>query len=71
MLRSGLIIRKFTLVTGMFLCFFGLAYTINTQAADYPQWRGFERSGVSRETGLLNTTTMVRWKQWLEHTLMG
>lgn len=57
-MRSGLTIRKFTLVTGIFLCFFGLAYTINTQAADYPQWRGFGRSGVSKETGLL--------KEWPE-----
>ncbi len=31
---------------------------MNVQAADYPQWRGFERNGISAETGLL--------KEWPE-----
>src|ERR1700738_1277765 len=33
------------------LCWAGL--TVSAQAADWPQWRGPERDGLSRETGLL------------------
>jgi outer membrane protein assembly factor BamB len=41
-----------TLILSVILCLF----TAGTAAADWPQWRGPERSGVSKETGLL--------KQW-------
>jgi outer membrane protein assembly factor BamB len=34
------------------------AYTPDVQASDYPQWRGPDRSGISKETGLL--------KEWPE-----
>ena len=32
-----------------------LACTITLRAADWPQWRGPDRTGVSKETGLLKT----------------
>ena len=41
-----------TLALGLILC----VCVINVSAADWPQWRGPERSGVSKESGLL--------KQW-------
>ena len=41
-----------TLTLGLILC----VCVINVSAADWPQWRGPERSGVSKESGLL--------KQW-------
>jgi hypothetical protein len=33
----------------------GLCYAITLPAADWPQWRGPDRSGISKETGLLKT----------------
>ncbi|HSD45896.1 MAG TPA: PQQ-binding-like beta-propeller repeat protein [Pyrinomonadaceae bacterium] len=38
-----------TLALGLILC----SFVINVSAADWPQWRGPERSGVSKESGLL------------------
>ncbi|MBC8230308.1 PQQ-like beta-propeller repeat protein [bacterium] len=49
---------KLTLAIGIWMCIFGTLYTINIQAADSPQWRGPERNGLSKETGLL--------KEWPE-----
>ena len=43
-----------------------LAFTSVTRADDWPQWRGPERTGISKETGLLQTWTAdgpaLRWK---------
>ena len=44
--------RILTAVAALCLCFSSLP----VNAADWPQWRGPERNGISRETGLL--------KQW-------
>ena len=38
-----------SLALGLILC----SFVINVSAADWPQWRGPERSGVSKESGLL------------------
>lgn len=46
--------RLLTAIAAVCLCFSSIAVT----AADWPQWRGPERNGISRETGLL--------KQWPE-----
>jgi len=44
-----------------------LALAITVQAADWPQWRGPDRSGISRETGLLQEWPKdgpkLRWKR--------
>ena len=32
-----------------------IAFALGLQAGDWPQWRGPDRDGVSRETGLLQT----------------
>jgi len=45
-------VKSRTLALGLILC----VCVINVSAADWPQWRGPERSGVSKESGLL--------KQW-------
>jgi outer membrane protein assembly factor BamB len=41
--------------------------TFALQAADWPQWRGHDRSGISKETGLLqewpNDGPKLRWKR--------
>ena len=43
-----------------------LAFTSVTQAEDWPQWRGPERTGISKESGLLQTWPAdgppLRWK---------
>ena len=43
-----------------------LAFTSAAQADDWPQWRGPERTGISKETGLLQTWPSdgpsLRWK---------
>jgi outer membrane protein assembly factor BamB len=43
-----------------------LAFTSVTRAEDWPQWRGPERTGISKETGLLQTWPAdgpaLRWK---------
>ena len=44
--------RLLTIVAALCLC----VSTVPVSAADWPQWRGPERNGISRETGLL--------KQW-------
>lgn len=51
--------RLLTITAVLCLCFSGLAVSRSTKpraAADWPQWRGPERDGKSRDTGLL--------KQW-------
>ncbi|MGB9596385.1 MAG: PQQ-binding-like beta-propeller repeat protein [Candidatus Poribacteria bacterium] len=40
------------------LSFFVAVVVLNAQSADYPQWRGINRNGISEEKGLL--------KSWLE-----
>src|SRR6476469_2469371 len=49
------------------LTFFTLTLGLTLQAADWPQWRGPDRSGISKETGLLQEWQKdgpkVRWKR--------
>jgi hypothetical protein len=49
-----------SIVAALFLCFSAGAVTkpvhTSTSTSDWPQWRGPERNGISKETGLL--------KQW-------
>ncbi len=40
-------------VLPLMLCFTGCVVLAAARADDYPQWRGPQRSGISRETGLL------------------
>jgi outer membrane protein assembly factor BamB len=40
---------------GAALCSLGVILTATAVASDWPQWRGPERSGLSKETGLLKT----------------
>src|SRR5690349_15323238 len=51
------------IVTAFLLTF---AVTFGARAADWPQWRGPERTGISQETGLLPTWPAegpaLRWK---------
>ncbi|MDQ1328683.1 MAG: hypothetical protein QG641_1968 [Candidatus Poribacteria bacterium] len=51
-------IKNLMLSVGVWLFAFGVLYTANIQAEDYPQWRGINRDGISNETGLL--------KEWSE-----
>lgn len=55
-MRSRATTQKLMLIIG--LCLFVFGAIINVQAADYPQWRGPDRDGISKETGLL--------KEWPE-----
>ena len=57
-MKSRKVTPKLTLAIGIWMCIFGTLYTMNIQAADSPQWRGPERNGLSKETGLL--------KEWPE-----
>lgn len=45
---------------------FMIAISVSLQAADWPQWRGPDRTGISKETGLLQTWPAdgpkLRWK---------
>lgn len=49
------------------LSLFALALTLTLQAADWPQWRGPDRNGISRDTGLLQEWPeggpKLRWKR--------
>jgi len=51
-------IKNLMLSVGVWFFAFGVLYTANIQAEDYPQWRGINRDGISNETGLL--------KEWAE-----
>ena len=51
-------VERIVLVIGISLFAFGALYTITAQSADWPQWQGPDRKGVSSETGLL--------KEWPE-----
>jgi len=46
-------IKNLILCVGLWVIAFGIAYTSYAQAADWPQWRGINRDGISDETGLL------------------
>lgn len=56
--RLKFVIKKFVLAIEVWLFVFGIVYIMNAQAADWAQWRGPERNGISNETGLL--------KEWPE-----
>src|SRR4030095_10126798 len=44
--------RSLAAITALFLCFF-IRTNAQTVTSDWPQWRGPERNGISREKGLL------------------
>ena len=50
-LRSRVVVQRLALI--ITLCLFGTVSFVNVEAADYPQWRGPDRDGVLKETGLL------------------
>lgn len=49
---------KVTSIIGIWIFILFIGYAITAQASDYPQWRGPERNGILKETGLL--------KEWPE-----
>jgi len=57
-MKSQKVLEKLTLAIGFWMCVFATLNAMNAQAADWPQWRGLERNGLSKETGLL--------KEWPE-----
>ncbi|MBM3237774.1 alcohol dehydrogenase [Candidatus Poribacteria bacterium] len=57
-MKSKKATTKLMLAIGIGMCLLGTLHAINIQAVDCSQWRGPERNGVSKETGLL--------KEWPE-----
>ena len=51
-------VRKLVLVIGIWLFVFAATYIVGVQSSDWPQWRNTDRSGISKEAGLL--------KEWPE-----
>jgi hypothetical protein len=64
--------RLLTIVAALSLCFSAGAVTkparTSTSTSDWPQWRGPERNGISKETGLLKQwpVTGIQARRWLE-----
>jgi len=48
-------IKNLVLSAEVLFLTFGILYVANVQAADWPQWRGINRDGISEEAGLLKT----------------
>jgi outer membrane protein assembly factor BamB len=46
-------IKNIVLSVGVWFFVFGIVYIANIQAADWPQWNGINRNGISEEAGLL------------------